>query len=37
VRDVAKKVRMDLLYIRRMCWLVDFRILLGTVGKFFRG
>ena len=37
VRDVARKVRMDLLYIRRMCWLVDLRILFGTVGKFFRG
>jgi lipopolysaccharide/colanic/teichoic acid biosynthesis glycosyltransferase len=37
VRDVARKVRMDLMYIRRMCWLVDFRILLATVSKFFRG
>ena len=37
VRDVARKVRVDALYIRRMCWLVDFRILLGTIGKFFRG
>jgi lipopolysaccharide/colanic/teichoic acid biosynthesis glycosyltransferase len=31
VRDVRRKVRLDLLYIRRMCWWVDVVILFGTM------
>jgi exopolysaccharide biosynthesis polyprenyl glycosylphosphotransferase len=31
IKDVRKKVKFDLLYIKRMCFLTDFRILLGTV------
>jgi lipopolysaccharide/colanic/teichoic acid biosynthesis glycosyltransferase len=30
VQDVKKKVKFDLLYIKRMCFMVDFRILLLT-------
>lgn len=31
IKDVKKKVKLDLLYIKRMCFLTDLRILLGTV------
>lgn len=31
IKDVRKKVKLDLLYIKRMCFLTDFRILLSTV------
>jgi lipopolysaccharide/colanic/teichoic acid biosynthesis glycosyltransferase len=30
ILDVKKKIKYDLLYIRRMCWLVDLRILAQT-------
>jgi lipopolysaccharide/colanic/teichoic acid biosynthesis glycosyltransferase len=33
LRDVQRKVRLDCLYIRRMCWWVDFVIILRTVGR----
>jgi lipopolysaccharide/colanic/teichoic acid biosynthesis glycosyltransferase len=35
IRDVRRKVRLDCLYIRRMCWWVDFVILFNTVRKVF--
>ena len=35
LRDVRRKLAFDLLYIRRMCWLVDFRIMFGTFGYLF--
>jgi lipopolysaccharide/colanic/teichoic acid biosynthesis glycosyltransferase len=31
IKDVRKKVKYDLLYIREMCFMVDLRILLRTV------
>jgi len=31
IRDVRKKVKYDLLYIKEMCFMVDFRILLRTI------
>ena len=31
LRDVRRKVKLDLIYIRRMCWLVDFRIMAKTL------
>jgi lipopolysaccharide/colanic/teichoic acid biosynthesis glycosyltransferase len=34
VRDVRRKVKLDLMYARRMCWWVDFVIIVRTVGKF---
>jgi len=33
IRDVRRKVKLDCLYIRRMCWWVDFMILFNTVRK----
>jgi lipopolysaccharide/colanic/teichoic acid biosynthesis glycosyltransferase len=36
LRDVRRKVRLDQMYIRKMCWWVDFRIMVATVGKVFR-
>jgi len=37
VRDVRRKVRLDCLYIRRMCWWVDFLIIVGTLGRVLLG
>ena len=31
IKDVRKKVKLDLLYIKRMCFLTDFRILMSTI------
>jgi len=31
LRDVRRKVKLDLVYVRRMCWLVDFRIMIKTL------
>ena len=33
IRDVRRKVKLDCLYIRRMCWWVDFMILVDTLRK----
>jgi len=33
IRDVRRKLRLDLMYIRRMCWWVDFGIIARTVRK----
>jgi lipopolysaccharide/colanic/teichoic acid biosynthesis glycosyltransferase len=35
IRDVRRKVKLDCLYIRRMCWWVDFVILFKTVRSVF--
>ena len=37
IKDVRRKVKFDLLYIKRMCFLTDFRILLGTVAVVLTG
>ena len=37
IKDVRKKVKLDLLYIKRMCFLTDFRILLNTVAVVLTG
>jgi lipopolysaccharide/colanic/teichoic acid biosynthesis glycosyltransferase len=37
LRDVRRKVKLDLLYIRRMCWWVDFVILFGTLRRLLIG
>jgi lipopolysaccharide/colanic/teichoic acid biosynthesis glycosyltransferase len=34
LRDVRRKVKLDAIYTSRMCWWVDFMILLRTMGKF---
>jgi lipopolysaccharide/colanic/teichoic acid biosynthesis glycosyltransferase len=33
LEDVKTKLAYDILYIRKMCWMVDFRIMLGTARK----
>ena len=35
LRDVRRKVKLDMQYIQRMCWMVDFVILFGTVSRAF--
>jgi lipopolysaccharide/colanic/teichoic acid biosynthesis glycosyltransferase len=37
IRDVRRKVKLDLMYIRHMCWWLDFAILLRTAGRVFAG
>ncbi len=37
IKDAAEKLRYDLLYIKRMCWMLDFKILFSTVGKALSG
>jgi len=37
VKDAAKKLKYDLLYIKKMCWLLDFQILWWTAEKIFTG
>jgi lipopolysaccharide/colanic/teichoic acid biosynthesis glycosyltransferase len=37
IKDVKNKVRLDLLYIKRMCFLTDLRILLSTVSVVIMG
>jgi lipopolysaccharide/colanic/teichoic acid biosynthesis glycosyltransferase len=34
VRDVRRKVKLDAMYAQRMCWWVDFIIIVRTMGKF---
>ena len=34
LRDVRKKVKLDIMYIRKMCWWVDFVIIALTLRKF---
>jgi len=34
VRDVRRKVKLDVMYVQRMCWWVDFIIIVRTMGKF---
>jgi lipopolysaccharide/colanic/teichoic acid biosynthesis glycosyltransferase len=34
LRDVRRKIKLDTMYIRRMCWWVDFIIMARTVRKF---
>lgn len=36
IRDVRRKLKLDLRYIAEMCWWVDFRIMFSTIGKLFR-
>ena len=34
IRDVRKKVKLDAIYVRKMCWWVDFVIIARTARKF---
>lgn len=37
IKDAAKKLKYDLLYIKRMCWVLDFQIILWTFGRVLSG
>ncbi|MDD5020013.1 MAG: exopolysaccharide biosynthesis polyprenyl glycosylphosphotransferase [Candidatus Omnitrophica bacterium] len=37
IKDVRRKVKLDLLYIKKMCFLTDLRILLGTISVVLTG
>ena len=37
MEDVRKKLAFDLLYIRKMCWMVDLTILWLTLGRVIKG
>ena len=37
IKDAARKLKYDLLYIKRMCWLLDLRIMFWTVGRVLSG
>lgn len=37
IKDAARKLEYDLLYIKKMCWMLDFRILFWTVGRALTG
>ncbi|MBD3245995.1 MAG: hypothetical protein GF333_03195 [Candidatus Omnitrophica bacterium] len=37
IRDASRKLRYDQLYLQRMCWFLDFQILLWTLGRVMTG
>jgi lipopolysaccharide/colanic/teichoic acid biosynthesis glycosyltransferase len=37
LKDATRKLRYDLIYIKRMCWLLDFQIILWTIGRVVTG
>ncbi|OQX87587.1 MAG: hypothetical protein B6D55_02885 [Candidatus Omnitrophica bacterium 4484_70.2] len=37
LKDAARKLRYDLLYIKRRCWLLDFQIILWTINRILTG
>jgi exopolysaccharide biosynthesis polyprenyl glycosylphosphotransferase len=37
IKDAARKLKYDLLYIKRMCWMLDLRIMFWTVGRVLSG
>lgn len=37
IKDAVRKLRYDLLYIKRMCWLLDMQILVWTFGRVLTG
>lgn len=37
IKDAARKLKYDLLYIKRMCWILDFQIILWTFGRVLTG
>ncbi|MFH1678446.1 MAG: sugar transferase [Candidatus Omnitrophota bacterium] len=37
IRDAARKLKYDLLYIKRMCWVLDFQIIYWTFGRVLTG
>ncbi|MCM8756786.1 MAG: sugar transferase [Candidatus Omnitrophica bacterium] len=37
IKDAGRKLKYDLIYIKRMCWLLDFQIILWTLGRVLTG
>jgi len=37
LKDAARKLKYDLLYIKRKCWLLDFQIILWTINRILTG
>jgi exopolysaccharide biosynthesis polyprenyl glycosylphosphotransferase len=37
IKDATRKLKYDLLYIKRMCWMLEMRILFWTVGRVLTG
>ncbi|MCM8774594.1 MAG: sugar transferase, partial [Candidatus Omnitrophica bacterium] len=37
IKDAGRKLKYDLIYIKRMCWFLDFQILLWTLGRVLTG
>jgi lipopolysaccharide/colanic/teichoic acid biosynthesis glycosyltransferase len=37
IKDAGRKLKYDLLYIRRMCWMLDFQIFFWTLGRVLTG
>ncbi len=37
VKDATRKLKYDLLYIKKMCWILDFQIILWTAGRVLSG
>ena len=37
IKDAARKLKYDLLYIKRMCWALDFQIIVWTIGRVLTG
>ncbi|MBN2483168.1 MAG: exopolysaccharide biosynthesis polyprenyl glycosylphosphotransferase [Candidatus Omnitrophica bacterium] len=37
IKDAARKLRYDVLYIKRMCWMLDFQIILWTFNRVLTG
>jgi lipopolysaccharide/colanic/teichoic acid biosynthesis glycosyltransferase len=37
IKDAARKLKYDTLYIKRMCWLLDFQIIFWTIGRVLTG
>lgn len=37
IKDAGRKLKYDLLYIKRMCWMLDIRIMFWTVGRVLTG
>ena len=37
IKDAARKLKYDLIYIKQMCWMLDIRIIFWTVGRVLTG
>jgi lipopolysaccharide/colanic/teichoic acid biosynthesis glycosyltransferase len=37
LKDAARKLRYDALYIKKKCWMLDFQIIFWTIGRVLTG